>query len=179
MPFVALWLYKKDSPEGGDVGEMKHNNATVTNTSTALPNEDINDELDKSLIFYFLVCSFALWSMMNVAFFCTIDLSYANTLFGLKNAPQYTCERFVDSFRDDEIRWTVSFLNRMSYKKTISEDIRAWVFANIETWQAEKPDWFDIELIPDEFLPAKTFTSEGGANRRRRSSISFKELAAF
>ena len=33
-----------------------------------------------------------------------------------------------------------------------------------------------MELIDDEFLPARAILAEGGANRRRRSSVSFKEL---
>ena len=42
----------------------------------------------------------------------------------------------------------------------------------------EKPDWFNIEKIPDEFLPKDLFEAEGGANRRR-SSVSLREIVGL
>ena len=170
MPFVAFWLFKTEG--GGGVSEMligEEDNSNVT-AITALPEDDVNDKLDNSLIFYFLVCSAVLWFIMNVVFFCTIDLSYLHTFFGMKTASQYSVEYFRDSSEDAQ-KFDCVFLSRLSFKETIFEDIRAWVLANIETWQAEKPDWFNVTLIPDEFLPAKIVTAEGGTNRRRRSSF--------
>ena len=41
----------------------------------------------------------------------------------------------------------------------------------------EKPDWFQIGLIPDEFLSAEALAAEGGAKRRRRSSLRDKIVA--
>jgi len=39
--------------------------------------------------------------------------------------------------------------------------IKKWVEDNIDRWEAERPKWFVIELIPDGFLPADTLTAEG------------------
>ena len=56
--------------------------------------------------------------------------------------------------------------------------VREWVAANIERWKREKPTWFNVELIPDEFLPAEVLAAEGGA-MRRRSSVSIREVVGL
>jgi len=53
-----------------------------------------NDEM-KEVVTTFLIGCFALWLLLNVAFFCLIDASYLGTFFGTKTAPQYTCELYV------------------------------------------------------------------------------------
>jgi len=67
FPFVALQLY-----DDGD-----------------------NDSSVKEAMTGFLIGLFLLWMLLNVAFFCTIDLSYLGTFFGTMTAPQYTCMLYV------------------------------------------------------------------------------------
>ena len=67
-------------------------------------------------------------------------------------------------------------MNRLSFTKPIHEDVKAWIENNYDRWKEEKPEWLKLELIDDEFLPARAIAAEGGAKRRRRSSISFKEM---
>ena len=179
MPFVALLLYKTKVDDGEAVEMNGHFN--ITNSTSQLPEENDNDEadiggeLEKSKIAIVLACSFILWLLTNLAFFCTIDLSYMHTFWLLKTGPQYTCERFQGSSQDSE-RFKVVFHKRMSYTKSIHGEIEEWVAANIDRWREERPEWFDIERIPDEFLPPRVVLAEGGATGRRRSSASFKEL---
>lgn len=124
-----------------------------------------------------LVGSFCLWLVLNVMFFCTIDLSYLNTFFGTTTAPQYTCKQFMNA-KDDAIRWDAFGNKKIEYTKTIHPQVREWVAANIERWKREKPTWFNVEKIPDEFLPVEVLEELGGA-KRRRSSVSIREIVGF
>ena len=150
MPFVALRLYGKSDQHNDD------------------------NTVQKRTITYFLICSFVLWLLMNIFFFSTIDLAYLNTFFGFETAPQ-CCVRGYREGRSDEERFAWVFGSRTSYSKPIHGEIRTWVTENIEAWRADKPKFFNVLMIPDEFLPAKVFREEGGA-KRRRSSVSLREI---
>ena len=125
----------------------------------------------------FLAVSFTAWLMSNIIFFCTIDMSYLNTFFGTKTAPQYTCELFMTS-KDDYQKFRAVFKNRIEYTKSIHGEVKEWVAENIDQWRRDQPDWFKIEMIHDEYLPKEVFESEGGA-KRRRSSISLREFVGL
>jgi len=125
----------------------------------------------------FLAMSFTAWLLLNFIFFCTIDLSYLNTFFGTKTAPQYTCELFLTS-KEDHQRFRAVFKNRIEFTKSIYEEVKEWVGENINQWKRRNPNWFKIEKIPDEFLPKGVFESEGGA-KRRRSSVSLREIVGL
>jgi len=126
----------------------------------------------------FLVVSFFLWLLFSIVFFCSVDLSFINTFYSTKTSAEYTCERFLDA-KDDKGKWAAAFENRIEYKKSIEREVKEWVADNIEKWKREKPDWFNIEKIPDEFLPKDVFEAEGGTNRRRRKSTSFREIVGL
>jgi len=49
---------------------------------------------------------------------------------------------------------------------------------SLRKWRRERPDWFKIEMIPDEYLPKNVFEAEGGA-KRRRSSVSLREMVGW
>ena len=131
----------------------------------------------KDIMTGFLVVSFSAWLMLNVIFFCTIDLSYLNTFFGTKTAPQYTCELYLAN-KDDSQKFDAIFTNRIQYTKSIHGEVKEWVAENIDQWRRNQPDWFKIEMIPDEYLPKEVFEAEGGA-KRRRSSVSLREIAGL
>jgi len=131
----------------------------------------------KDIMKGFLVVSFSAWLVLNIIFFCTIDLSYLNTFFGTKTAPQYTCELYSTS-NDDYAKFDTVFGTRIEYTKSIHEEVKEWVAANIDKWKRETPDWFNTEIIPDEFLPKDVFEAEGGA-KRRRSSVSLMEIVGL
>jgi len=135
------------------------------------------DDDSKDIMTGFLVVSFSAWLMLNVIFFCTIDLSYLNTFFGTKTAPQYTCELYLAN-KDDSQKFDAIFTNRIQYTKSIHGEVKEWVAENIDQWRRNQPDWFKIEMIPDEYLPKEVFEAEGGA-KRRRSSVSLREIAGL
>jgi len=127
------------------------------------------DEMTKDALALFLIGSFASWLLLNIAFFCTIDLSYLKTFFGTKTAPQYTVELY-ETATDDSLKWNAAFANRFSFTKKIHVQVRQWVADNVVRWQREKPDWFKIEMIPDDMLPREVLAAEGGANRTRTTT---------
>ncbi len=124
-----------------------------------------------------LIVSFTIWLSLNIAFFGTIDLAYLHTFFGAMTAPQYTVQCFKEA-KNDAMRWDAVFARRISYTKPIHPEIKEWVKGNIERWRSEKPSWFQVDLIPDEFLPVDVFEAEGGA-RRRRSVLSLREAVGL
>jgi len=132
------------------------------------------DTISTDAIMLILIGSFNAWLLLNIAFFCTIDLSYLGTFFGTKTAPQYTCEYFSTSAEDFQ-RWDAVFENRIEYTKSIHGAVRTWVAGNIVRWQNEKAPFFKIEMIPDGLLPVDVAEAEGGVNRRR-SSVSLREM---
>jgi len=78
--------------------------------------------------------------------------------------------------KEDSQRFDSIFTNRISFSKSIHGDVKEWVCNNIQRWTSEKPPWFVMESIPDEFLPDDVFEAEGGNNRRRSNGVSVREL---
>jgi len=124
-----------------------------------------------------LIVSFTIWVALNIAFFCTIDLAYLPTFFGTMTGPQYTIQLYKDA-KDDATRWDTVFTTRINFTKPIHGEIKEWVKENIEKWRSENPSWFQVDLIPDEFLPVDVIEAEGGA-RRRRSVLSLREAVGL
>jgi len=92
----------------------------------------------KYIMTVFLGMSFTAWLMLNIIFFCTIDLSYLNTFIGTKTASQYTCELYLTG-QDDFQKFDAIFTNRIQYTKRIHEEVKLWVEEKINQWKREKP----------------------------------------
>ena len=133
---------------------------------------------DEEEIKIFLVCSLCLWLILNVAFFCTIDLDFIGTFFRTITAAEYTIELFQNATNDFS-KFDAVFTTRISLTEPIHNEIREWVHLNIDRWRLEAPKWFVLELIPDEFLPAEVLAAEGGVTRKKRNSVSFVEMVGF
>ena len=131
----------------------------------------------KGSITTFLIGSFGLWLLLNIAFFCTINLKFLNTFFGTKTAPQYTVELFRTN-QDASEKFRAAFKNRSSYTESIHEEVKEWVTANIARWKREKPEWFKISTIPDDILPDAVLEAEGGA-KRKRSVVILREIVGL
>ena len=149
FPFVAIQLH-----EGNALGDQK------------------------DLISAFLAGGLVLWLVLNIVFFCTIDLNYLKTFFGTLTGAEYTCECFLKS-KEDQQKWDAVFTNRLDYSKKVHEDIKVWVAANVTRWKAEGEEWFKIEMIDDMFLPMDVLAAEGGKQRRRSSNTSLREIVGL
>ena len=119
--------------------------------------------------------SFGIWLALNGLFFLTIEMSFMNTFFGTITAPQYTVQLFRIG-EDDFSRFDAAFDNRRSYINGCEDEVRVWLRENIDRFQLEQPEWWKIEMVGDEFLPAQAIEAEGGARRRRRSVHSVREI---
>ena len=133
---------------------------------------------DAEAINFFLVCSFCIWLILYISFFCTIDLDFVGTFFGTITAAQYTIELFQNA-TNNAMKFDAAFTNRISYTKPIHGEIKEWVRQNIDRWRLEAPEWFVVELIPDEFLPVEVYEAEGGEGRKRRNSVSMRQMVGL
>ena len=124
-----------------------------------------------------LVGSFGMWFLLNVAFFLSINLDYLTTFFATKTGSQYACEYYLDA-TDDASRWDAFATNSVDYTENIHPQVKEWIANNIGRWRLEGPEWFNVEMIPDEFLPVEVYVAEGGA-RRRRSSVSLRGMVGL
>jgi len=115
----------------------------------------------------FLVCSFVSWLMLSSVFYCTIDPEHLHTFFGFKTASQFAIELF-ETGDEDFKKFKAAFGCRIDYTTPIHDGIKEWGASNIVRWKQEKPKWFKIKKIPEDFLPA----AERGRGLRRGSSIS-------
>jgi len=118
----------------------------------ALQFYEEGDTISKEAITLILVGSYGAWLLLNIAFFCTIDLSYLGTFFGTKTAPQYTCEVFLEG-TDDAQKFSTAFETKLHFMKAVNSEVREWIAANIDRWKDEKLSWFQVEIIPDDLLP--------------------------
>jgi len=85
-----------------------------------------SDTNTNDAITLFLIGSFSSWLLLNIAFFCTIDLSYVSSFFSTLTAPQYTVELY-NTATDESAKYRAAFKNRSSFTKDIHEEVRQWV----------------------------------------------------
>jgi len=75
-------------------------------------------------------------------------------------------ELFLNS-KEDSSKFRAVFKNRLQYTESVHREVQEWVGAIIARWKEEEPEFFVIEMIPDDFLPRDVFEAEGGATRLR------------
>jgi len=88
------------------------------------------DENTKSAITIFLVGCLVLWSLLNIAFFCTIDLNYLSMFIGTTTAPQYAVKLYKTG-DEDQLKFDAIFSNRLEYTQSIHVEVKEWIAANI------------------------------------------------
>ena len=128
-------------------------------------------EMREDLAFLLYLC-LGVWLAVGVVFFCTIDRRFISTFFDTKSGPQYATELFLTG-EEEELKFDAVFTVRPSYTKSVHEEVRTWVATYINDWIDDRPAWFQLDLIDDEFLSKEILEKAGGHQRkRRRSSLS-------
>jgi len=89
------------------------------------------DEKDNVTIF--LISTLGLWLAVNTVFFCTIDLSFMNTIFGAMTAAQYTCVLYKTG--DDSQKFDAIFSNRLQFTTSIQGEVTKWIAENLDRWK--------------------------------------------
>ena len=107
-------------------------------------DDDNNNDATKQDITRFLTGSAMLWMVLNIVFFCSVDLSYLPTFFSRKTAPQYTSELFLNS--KDSSKFQAAFNTRLQYTNSVHGEVKEWVGANITRWKEENEEWFRTSL---------------------------------
>jgi hypothetical protein len=114
----------------------------------------------------FIPCTVVLFAV----FFFTIEKKYWGTFYSLQRGKDLTVKSFRECSDAGKTRYT--FLTSKHHWKAIEGEVKAWVEANWDRWEEEKPNWFDDAMrarVPVEYIP-----TTGDARRResvRRASV--------
>jgi hypothetical protein len=97
-------------------------------------------------------------------FFYNIEKKYWGTFYSWQKGKDLTVKNFREGSDAGKARYT--FLTSKHHWKANEMEVRAWVEANWDRWEEEKPDWFDETMrarVPVEYIP------ESGDARERES----------
>ena len=72
-----------------------------------------------------------------------------------------TDEMKMEIFTNNEVKWA-------HYK----DEVREFTHANWARWKEEKPAWFKVETVPDQFIPAVELELLGSKRKRRGGAAS-------
>ncbi|GMI33932.1 hypothetical protein TeGR_g14783, partial [Tetraparma gracilis] len=93
---------------------------------------------------------------------------YRHTLWSWTSGRQCVHDNFFKG-QGDEAKFNIFNRNLLLWESDIGEEVRAWTAENWARWKEEKPAWFKVEKVPDQFIPAAELL-QLGMNRRRRGS---------
>jgi hypothetical protein len=131
---------------------------------------DISEEglkLAWRVVGIFIPCTILLFAV----FFLNIERKYWSTFHSFQRGKDLTVKNFREG--SDAVKAKYTFKYSKHHWKSIEEEVKAWVQANWDRWEEEKPNWFDERMrarVPVEYIPG-----EGDARRResvRRASAS-------
>ena len=102
-------------------------------------------------------------------FLWNIEIKYLGTFFSIQRGKDLTIKNFREG--KDEKKAKYSFKYSKHHWTSIEEEVRAWVEANWERWEEEKPKWLDEGMrarIPVEYIPTVAARSK---EKGRRASV--------
>jgi hypothetical protein len=103
---------------------------------------------------------------------------YRHTLWSQTSGRQCVHDYFLRE-KDEEVQFTEIFRsNLLLWENDIGEEVKAWLAENWGRWKEEKPAWFKVEVVPDNFLPAGEL-QQLGFNRARRGSAAGSVRESF
>jgi len=137
-------------------------------------SSNLNEEFVWKVVFLLLLASLLSFG----GFLSCMEKRYLKTFFSVETGSQFVCNLFHNAKKDEE-KFDV-FGNHSSFFMSIGSEIKEWLKDNWGKWMEEKPEWFNeraIDMIPTVLLPEIYLcTLEGGGAKRRRSSISIRDV---
>jgi hypothetical protein len=109
----------------------------------------------------FIPCTVVLFAV----FFFSIERNFRRTFISLERGKDLTIKTFKEG--NESAKTAAAFGTSKHHWKAIEEEVKAWVEANWDRWEEEKPDWFDDAMrarVPVEYIP-------GAGDARRRESV--------
>jgi hypothetical protein len=119
-----------------------------------------------SVVGIFIPCT----ALLFAVFFFTIEKKYWGTFYSLQRGKDLSVKCFREG--SDAVKALYTFEFSKHHWKANKKEVRAWVEANWDRWEEEKPDWFNEAMrakVPVEYIP-----DSGDARRResvRRASV--------
>jgi hypothetical protein len=102
--------------------------------------------------------------VLFAVFFLSVERKYWGTFYSIQKGKELTMKGFKEG-NGDEVKAAHMAMSKHHWI-SIEHEVKAWVEANWERWEDEKPNWFDDAMrarIPVEYIP------EAGDARRRES----------
>jgi hypothetical protein len=127
-------------------------------------------ERSMSIAWFVAVSFIPLAAVSFFVFTFIIERQYLSTFFSTQRGKDYTIMNFRNG--DDSVKAKYIFKMTKHHWISIEEEVKAWVEANWEQWENEKPEWFTDTIkakVPVEYIPIT-----GDARRReslRRTSV--------
>jgi hypothetical protein len=128
-------------------------NADIANKKLAIARTVV-----RAIVPFTIVCFFI--------FFFNINRKYWGTFFSWEKGKDITVKGFREA-NDDGKKGYAVFTNSKKHWRSIEGEVKAWVEANWDRWEEEKPTWFDDAIrarVPVEYIP-------GAGDARRRESV--------
>ena len=113
-----------------------------------------------SVCAYIIPCTAGLFLL----FFSNIEKKYRNTFYSLTRGIDLTVMGWNEA-EDDAMKASKAFNHSRHHLVSVEGEIRAWVEANWESWDEEKPKWFSEDMrlkIPIEYIPDEARELESG-----------------
>ncbi|GMI19044.1 hypothetical protein TeGR_g4044 [Tetraparma gracilis] len=143
----------------------------------AEPPEGVN-KLDARFLWTGAIALAGAWLCAFLFFAFRIAVpKYRHTLWSSTSGRQCVHDYFYKG-KDEESKFWIFNRNLLLWENDIGEEVKLWVGENWARWKEEKPVWFKVEMVPDQFIPAVEL-EQLGHNRKRRGSAAGSVRESF
>jgi hypothetical protein len=95
---------------------------------------------------------------------------YRHTLWSWTSGRQVV-QNYFHNGKSQEAKFGIFGCNLLLWESDIGEEVKAWTAENWVRWKEEKPPWFNVERVPDRFVPAEELQQLGFDRKRRGSAV--------